>query len=256
MSEKHSIQGDGEATFTHATKLRPSHEALTIAHKAGVAGVEFWTNGTILDDVDGLHRLALEFPFRYVIHSPNKANLEEHQLRNLAELYRRLECRAMVIHEPILKRYGQRLLEMDDSLRLGVENHKLSPSEFDRWADSFDWLTLDVEHLWMYTIADGSLDALIEALEDFLRQYGDKLIHVHLPGYLPGCDEHRPMYCSRDMILSVLSKFSAFGYSGLIVGEANPEYQNEQELRMDALLVERWRQGNVSTHSHTTRIGA
>ena len=69
----------------------------------------------------------------------------------------------------------------------------------------------------------------------------DKLRHVHLPGYLPGFPEHRPMYCARDMVFGVLALLAEFRFEGLIVSEVNAEYQNPNDLRMDVLLFETWR---------------
>ena len=96
--------------------------------------------------------------------------------------------------------------------------------------------------MWKFTLADASTDTLLKALEEFLRRFGDKLIHVHLPGYAPGCDEHRPMYCSREMVLPVLSLLADHQFDGLIVSEVNAQFQNFHELRMDVLLFERWQQ--------------
>ena len=44
------------------------------------------------------------------------------------------------------------------------------------------------------------------------------------------------------MVLPVLSLLAEAGFDGLVVSEADPEYQNAQELRMDVLLFEAWRE--------------
>jgi hypothetical protein len=99
-----------------------------------------------------------------------------------------------------------------------------------------------VEHLWKFTLGDGPLRDLLAELRRFLGRFGGKLRHVHLPGYWPGFDTHRPMYCSREMVFPVLSLLAEAGFEGLVVSEASPEYQNGQELRMDVLLFDAWRQ--------------
>ena len=103
-------------------------------------------------------------------------------------------------------------------------------------------LTLDVEHLWKFTLGDASLEILLDSLRVFLTHYGHKLRHVHLPGYWPGFPEHRPMYCARDMIFPVFSLLAEAGYEGFVVSEVELEYQNVHELRMDVLLHEAWRE--------------
>ena len=70
---------------------------------------------------------------------------------------------------------------------------------------------------------------------------GDKLLHIHLPGYWPGFQEHRPMYCAREMIFPVLSLLADARFEGLVVSEVDPAYQNLSELHMDVLLFEAWR---------------
>jgi len=103
-------------------------------------------------------------------------------------------------------------------------------------------LALDVEHLWKFTLRDSALEDLVGHLRGFLAGLGEKLFHVHLPGYWPGLREHRPMYCARDMVFPVLSLLSQSHFDGFVVSEVNPEYQNPEELRMDVLLFEKWRQ--------------
>ena len=49
------------------------------------------------------------------------------------------------------------------------------------------------------------------------------------------------MYCSREMVMLVFSLLEEARYDGFVVGELNPEFQNEEELKMDALLYRRWR---------------
>ena len=89
-----------------------------------------------------------------------------------------------------------------------------------------------------------ALDDLLAQVRTFLSRFGDKLRHVHLPGYWPGLEEHRPMYCSRAMVFPVLSLLAESGFEGLVVSEVNPQYQNPNDLLMDVLLFDTWREGH------------
>lgn len=225
-----------------ATKFTPEAKAFETASAAGFRCAEFWLDANWLNQWQTVVRLAHNFPLRYALHFPNRGDLSESTLRQAIELYRQLNCSAMVIHAPMLRRHGASLLEYDSTLRLGVENHRLKLSEFNRWAVENTWLTLDVEHLWKFTLRDAPVDELLGVADDFLSQFRDKLVHVHLPGYAPGCDEHRPMYCSREMILPMLSLLAEYQFDGLVVSEVNAQFQNARELRMDVLLFERWQE--------------
>jgi hypothetical protein len=224
-----------------ATKLVPNAEAYETARQAGFRRVELWTDARILGDWPNLVPLGRSFGLDHAMHFPNRLDQTPEILRWAVEMYRGLDCRAMVIHQPHFDRHGKSLLEIDPELKLGVENHKLDRAGFRAWAENNPGLTLDVEHLWKFTLRDAPLEALLSAVKEFLAEFAGKLRHVHLPGYLPGQPEHRPMYCSRDMVLGVLTLLQEVDFPGLIVSEVNPEFQNLQDLQMDVLLFERWR---------------
>jgi sugar phosphate isomerase/epimerase len=225
-----------------ATKFAPERTAFERAHRAGFHQAEIYLNEAILAEWDKVAELARHYPMHYGLHAPNKLDMSPETLRNMVELYRALHCRSLVIHQPHFDRHGEALLRLEPGLRVGIENHKLTPEGFDAWATKNPGLTLDVEHLWMFTLKDPPLEKLLEAVRDFLSRFGNKLRHVHMPGYVPGHEEHRPMYCSRDMIFRVLSLFAEFRYDGLVVSEVDLEYQNAEDLQMDVLLFRRWRE--------------
>lgn len=224
-----------------ATKFAPEATLFEQAYRAGFHHAELYLNENILADWQRVAAQAHHYPLEYVLHCPNRKDLSRETLQQLVALYKALECRAMVIHQPQFDRYGKDLEQLDPHLRPAIENHLLTPEQFEHWAESNPGLTLDVEHLWKFTLKDPPLAELENAVRHFLNRYGHKLRHVHMPGYLPGQVEHRPMYCSRDMIFRMLSIFSEHGVSGLIVSEVNLEFQNEHDLRMDVLLFDRWR---------------
>jgi hypothetical protein len=225
-----------------ATKYLPEHQAFETAYRAGFRYIELWLGPAVLADRANVAQLARHYPNVYVLHFPNRLDLTPETLEHAVELYRGLGCRCMVIHQPMHDRYRDELLRLEPTLRLAVENHRLTLAGLTEWAERNSGLTLDVEHVWKFTLRDAPLEDLLDWLQPFLARYGDKLLHVHLPGYWPGFAEHRPMYCAREMVFPVLSLLADGRFEGLAVSEVNPQYQNELELRMDVLLFEAWRE--------------
>lgn len=223
-----------------ATKMAASPEQLLTACQAGFHFVEIWTDIAAIERRHELIELTDRHPLEYGLHFPNRGELQPVHLEHWVELYRGLNACSMVIHQPMFDDHGKSLLEIDPSLRLGVENHRLTPREFERWAERNPGLTLDVEHFWKHTHPDASRKELLKRLEQFLERHRSKLRHVHLPGHFPGFREHRPMYCSRDFVLGTLDALDRFKYDGLVVAETAPKFQNVLEMRMDVLLFERW----------------
>jgi hypothetical protein len=225
-----------------ATKFIPDRPALETAYRAGFRFAELWLGPAVLADHAVVAQRARDYPNGYVLHFPNRLDLSPELVEHAVTLYRSLACRCMVIHQPMHDKFRDELLRLEPALRLAVENHKLTPEQLTAWAERNSGLTLDVEHVWKFTLRDAPLPRLLEWLEAFLARYRDKLLHVHLPGYWPGFAEHRPMYAAREMIFPVLSLLEGAGFAGLVVSEANPQYQNSLELRMDVLLFDAWRE--------------
>ena len=233
-----------------ATKFAATDAALSCAWEAGFRFAELYLDADILADVPGLVERCRKHGFGYTAHFPNSAGPSPQSMTEAAaRLYRELRCSCMVMHRPMFEKFGQALSEHEPDIVLAIENHKLNPDGFERWAQTNPGLALDVEHLWKFTLSDGSLDSLLAELRRFLTHFGGKLKHVHLPGYWPGFTEHRPMYCAREMIFPVLSLLAEANFSGSIVAEANPEFQNATELQMDVLLVETWRRNAAGSPS-------
>ncbi|QDU41382.1 Xylose isomerase-like TIM barrel [Maioricimonas rarisocia] len=230
--------------FRLATKFKPTREAFETAVAAGYRHAEFWLGPEILADWEQVAALARQFPLEYALHFPNRKDLDQQALEQCVALYRALDCRAMVIHEPMHAVSGAELRRLGPDVKLAVENHRLSITDLDRWADRHEHLTLDVEHLWKFTLEDAPLTDLLASVERFLNRSVGRLRHVHMPGYLPGYDEHRPMYCAREMVLPVFTLLEAAGYEGFVVSEVNNEFQNARELQMDCLLFEQWQETN------------
>jgi hypothetical protein len=223
-----------------ATKFLPTPETYAVARQSGFRRAELWTDAAVLSNWSALVPLALSSGLGHAMHFPNRIDQSPETLEHVVALSHALDCSAVVIHQPHFDRHSAALVRLTPSLRLAVENHKLTPDEFLDWAGSNPGLTLDVEHLWKFTLEDASLATLLKEVRLFLARFADKLVHVHLPGYLPGQAEHRPMYCSRDMVLGVLSLLEEARFAGLIVSEVDQAYQNVHDLQMDVLLFQRW----------------
>lgn len=223
-----------------ATKFAPTEAAFAQAAEAGFRCAEIWTDPDVLADWRTVAERARRVPLEYVIHLPNRTDLSDATLAQVVELYRALGCRAAVVHEPVMSRHGPRLRELGPELRLGVENHAMVGEAFEAWAERHEWLTLDVEHLWKFTLRDAPQGVLLDTLHAFLARRIGKLAHLHLPGYLPGQVEHRPMYCSRDLVRGVWDLLAELDYRGFVVSEVARPFQNPYDLRMDRLLFEGW----------------
>jgi hypothetical protein len=225
-----------------ATKCAPLPQALDQAYRAGFRHTELWLDAGLLAALPTTLRHTRYYPFSYALHFPNSLSLPAEALEQTVALYRGLGAQCTVIHQPMFDRYATALTRLEPQLTLAIENHRLSPEEFDRWAERSPALALDVEHLWKMTLRDAPLQTLLDRMRALLAQHGHKLRHVHMPGYWPGFAEHRPMYCAREMVLPILSLLAAAGFEGLVVSEIEMEYQNPQDLQMDVLLFENWRQ--------------
>lgn len=224
-----------------ATKCAPGAKSLEQAYHAGFRYVELWLDPALLADWQGA--LQEVSPFQgFALHFPNRLDLSNSVLTDCVALSRHLASRCLILHQPHYDRYQRSLLAQEPQLQLAVENGKLNQEGFRSWAESNPGLALDVEHLWKFTLEDSPLPKLLESLAGFLGRYHGKLRHVHLPGYWPGFAEHRPMYCAREMIFPVLSLLAKAGFAGLVVSEVDCQHQNPEELRMDVLLVDCWRQ--------------
>ncbi len=230
--------------FTLATKFVPVRPAFETALRAGFQAAEFWLDGSLLSQTDEIASLAREFPLRYALHFPNHGPLSIEALRSAVNLHRRLQSTAMIIHQPMFDRFGAALLEMDSEIDLAIENHILDLEGFDRWADVNPGLTLDVEHLWKFTLHDSSLAKLLEQVERFLQAHSAKLQHVHLPGYFPGGEEHHPIHHSPEMAAEILLRLADHGFKKLVVSEADLPFQTEPILQQDTLWFNRWQGAN------------
>jgi sugar phosphate isomerase/epimerase len=238
-----------------ATKFAPVTDAFRTAAKAGFQCAELWTDAAVLADWKNVARRAAKFPLRYGLHFPNRKDLEPKSLKHCVALYEALECRAMVIHQPHFDLYGAELLRLKPDMVLAIENHRLKPEALAEWFAKTEFLTLDVEHVWKFTLHDPPLEELWKVLDPHLKKHGHKLRHVHLPGYVPNYDEHRPMYCNRDFVFGMFDRLARLDYDGLIVSEVEIEYQNLNDLRMDVILTDTWhRQQTQRSRSETGNV--
>lgn len=223
-----------------ATKFAPETGSFQNATDAGFRFAELWLNAAWVEQWRSVVDRARRYPLGYAIHFPNRGEFAQEDLENVVSLLRGLNGSTVIIHRPMFARYGERLQKIDPGLRLAVENSRLDSAGMKEWARNMPWLTLDIEHLWMQTLRDCQLEMLLENVDEFLSVYGEKLAHVHLPGYSPGTREHRPMHRAPEMVEPVLTLFQKHGFEGLIVSEASEEEQVPEMLRRDVQFFEEW----------------
>jgi len=230
------------AMLNLATKFAPVQRSFELAVEAGFHCAELWTDAAILANWRAVVELAGRFPLRYVVHFPNRKDLPIELMADCVKLYEGLDCRAMVIHQPHFDVYADALQRLKPDIVLAIENHRLTPEKLADWFARTEYLTLDVEHVWKFTLGSPPLEELWETLDPHLKRHGHKLRHVHLPGYCPGYDEHRPMYCNRDFVHGMFDRLDKLQFAGLIVSEIEVEFQTPNDLRMDVLLFDTWHQ--------------
>ena len=239
-----------------STKFAPrSAAAFKLAYDAGFRNAEFYLDRDLIEDWGNVVTTANDFAMGYAMHFPNRGEISTQHLQNVVDMYYALECSALVIHQPMFDLYGEKLYSIDSDIRLAIENHDLTTdAQFERWADESQWLTLDVEHMWIYTVKNRSLKRLVNYLDWFLDEFSEKLAHVHLPGYQPGYKVHRPQYCSRKMVMQVWTRLANIDYRGLIVSEVANKYQNPEELQMDMLMYRNWERRYIDRNCSEARV--
>ncbi len=226
--------------LTLATKFVPIRENFQIANDAGFTAAEFWLDANWLLKHAEIAANAIPFPFRYALHFPNGGSMTNEDLQGAVSLYKRLNCTAMIIHRPMFDRHARALMDLDPELDLAIENHVLNPEEFERWAEQSPGLTLDVEHLWKFTLRDATLATLLKKVDQFLQKYGSKLQHVHLPGYRPGDEEHQPIHFNQELGNEILMRLADHGFTKLVVSELDIPFQTREFLEKDVAFFRRW----------------
>ena len=147
-----------------------------------------------------------------------------------------------VIHPPILRRYGEKMTAIHPEIILAEETMRVPVDEFHSWVRAHDHVTLDIEHIWKFTLHDAPMNQLFDLVRSVFEQSADKVRHVHMPGYLPGQGEHRPMYTSREFCLGIFDILADHNFDGLVVSETDVPFQNPFDMKMDMLLFQRWQQ--------------
>jgi sugar phosphate isomerase/epimerase len=232
----------GRFMLTLATKFSPVRASFEEALQSGFQATEFWLDANWLSRHTEIAAIAQDFPFRYALHFPNHGPLTAEHLQATVDLYRCLNATAIIIHQPMFDRYAGALLELDRGLDLAIENHVLDLEGFEQWAEKSPGLTLDVEHLWMFTLRDAPFSTLLQHVDRFLTRYSKKLQHVHLPGYRPGDPEHQPIHFNEELGNEILNRLAAHGFSKLVVSELDSPFQKREFLERDVQFFQRWKQ--------------
>ena len=236
-----------------ATKLAPQSERLANACESGFKHAEVFLTGKLIKSSKTVARTLKEHQLSYGLHFANRSPLSKKQLKKTVKLYHRLDCESMVIHQPMFRQYGQSILKIDSSICLAVENHRLNIKNFWRWAETHEWLTLDVEHLWKYTLNQVPLSEMLPVLKEFLKRHGTQVRRVHLPGYKPGSLEHLPLSNNPKLARKVFKALSKIDYQGLIVSETRPSMQKPEFLKKDVALFESWEKNRLEKIGEKSR---
>ena len=233
--------------LTLATKFKPHRPAFETALAAGFQAVEFWLDAELLAHANEIADIAGNYSFRYALHFPNGGSISDDALESTVTLYRRLNCTALVIHQPMFDQHQAALLKLDPKLDLAIENHVLDLDRFEQWAERSPGLTLDVEHLWKFTLHNAPFATLMDHVERFLAKYAGKLQHVHLPGYQPGGEEHQPVHYNEEMATEVMTRLAEHGFSKLVVSELDSPFQSLEYLKKDVEMFDRWKKSPKMT---------
>ncbi|MCR9200315.1 MAG: hypothetical protein NXI04_16900 [Planctomycetaceae bacterium] len=236
-----------------ATKFRPEPVAFQRAFESGFRCAEFFLNREVLENVTQVACWAEAFDMRYALHFPNKPDLDDHHLENCVQLYHSLQASAMVMHPPMIRRFKERLHDIDPTLVLAIETMRVPPDEIVDWVGQQRHVTLDMEHIWCFTLPGKPLDAFFHLLDRIFTAHGNCVKHVHMPGFLPGQGEHRPMYTSREFCLGVFDVLADHQYRGLVVSEVDMAFQNPFDLQMDVLLYQGWADARKSGRRASVR---
>lgn len=226
--------------FKHATRTQASQSAFAPADEAEITNIELQLSEDDLLAWEETAKIAEKGNFNYIVKFPTTLDLSDEALQNCVKLCAVLNTDVLVIHEPMSKKFGQRLVELAPTLKLAVENNRFTAKRLTEWAETNDALALDVEHFWKFTLEDGDQTKTIELLTQFIRTYAAKIAVVHASGYQPGQQVHRPMYCNRDLTFAALSALADKNFAGFVVSEVADEYMNRRDLVMDRELVASW----------------
>lgn len=230
--------------FQLATKFSAEAENFEKAAMAGYQAAEIYTTPTRLMSWRSLSKIARSFEMDYSLHFPTGdfpagGKISYQTSEEIAALARDLDCSTIVVHEEHLDVAGE-IKFVHPGVRLAVENHFVHFNDLQNWMGSHDAVALDIEHLWKHTLHDCELNDLLKVTDGLLTKHHDRIQQVHLPGYLPGQAIQKPMYCSREMALAMLTLLDEKNFSGMVVSETDVAYQNEHELQMDVLLFNVW----------------
>ncbi|MEM8952645.1 MAG: hypothetical protein AAGD22_00695 [Verrucomicrobiota bacterium] len=226
--------------LTFATKLHPTVANMETAWDAGYRAAEVSLNAAALRDWNASVDAVKRFPMRYTLHFPNKGPIATRKIKKIIKLYRSLQCSVMIIHPGMLQKYHAELDKKKKPLCLAVENGKVRYEAFYRWAETHNHLTLDVEHLWKYSLEDCPFPELRHEMKVFLWKYGSKVRHVHLPGYIPGQEEHQLTNKNPKLARMVLNLLELDGIPRTIVSEARTSLRTPENLAADSRFFENW----------------
>ncbi|EGO64539.1 hypothetical protein [Acetonema longum] len=210
--------------FTIAAKCSPEEKMLAMVERAGLKGVELYTDDAIIRQADSAGALCAKFPFRYAVHAPTSG----YAPTALAEFVQAVKPETVVFHNIYWDDEWPELIQAFDKLpvKLCLENMS-DIHEAEKYIRRFGISRcLDFEH---YQMQHGGFPS--GGATPLMRQTA----HVHLTGYTAGSERwHTPIHHAPEQNGRILDLLVRAGYSGLVVSEANVKHQTQEEF--DALV--------------------
>ena len=224
-----------------ATRFYPEPQTFKRATRAGFQCAELLTYVGVLANWEAVASMARQFPLQYTIRFPKDGELTPWLLDGAVALYRELACQEMIIQARMYKHYVQRLSRgshpcaLPSKTAVWTAGGSTAGPARDVGSRSTSSTSGDIRYK-----TPRSKPSWLPWMR-FLAVHAGKLRHVHLPGYRPGGNEHRPMYCGAEMVYAVLSRLARAGFTGRVVSEVRSDYQTYKNLRKDVVLFADWR---------------
>ena len=154
-----------------ATKFLPEPHAFEQAFDAGFRNAELYLNTAVLEQADDVIAMARQFDMNYAMHFPNKPELSDRHLQACCRLFDELNASADVIHPPMLQRYGVAVKAIHPNIVLGIETMRVPPDQLVEWARQHQTVTLDMEHIWKFSLRDTPMEELFKLVRNINNRY-------------------------------------------------------------------------------------
>jgi len=218
--------------ITFAVKCAPNIEIFKAIKSADIKAVELFLSKRILSSAEEVIKLCKEFDFKYALHCPNDAFMPE-ELRRVAD---GVNAGVIVCHDIFWEDEWLKLFDVfkNAKAKICIENIKCCHDslKFERRFNTSR--CVDLEHLQME--ASGVFE---EHVVHLLANAG----HIHITGYKTGSQLwHTHIHSGpKEHLEYMLDLILRSGYKGMVVSEAEVQYQTANEFRKAADFFENWK---------------